>query len=272
MYIVENWLFVTTDKYTTICPFCVILNRKIYQNFLEVIFMYAFIGAMEEEVAGIRAALSDPVTRTIAGLSFTEGSYKGHRCVAVKAGVGKVNAALCTQALIDHYDVSCVINTGIAGSLDPAVGIGDIVLCTEAIQHDVDAGAFGYKPGQIPQMDCSVFPADEGLRKEAREAAADLPHKVRVHEGIVVTGDQFICSKEKKEALRARFHGMCCEMEGAAIAHVAWLNQKPFLIVRAISDNADNDAEMDYTAFERQAIDNSVALSLSLLSRSGAKV
>ena len=231
--------------------------------------MLAFIGAMEEEVAGIRSALSDTVTREYAGLSFTEGSYEGNRCVIVRAGVGKVNAALCAQALIDHYEVSGVVNTGIAGSLNPRIHIGDIVLSTDAVEHDMDATGFDYPAGQIPRMDTFSFPADPALRSMARAAAASLPHQVSLHEGRVLTGDQFISSHEKKDFLIRTFSGDCCEMEGGAIAHVCWLNRIPFLIVRAISDNADNSADTDYGTFERQAIENSIALSLALIREAG---
>lgn len=227
--------------------------------------MFAFIGAMDEEIAGIRAKLSDIQEETHAGLTFVAGSYQGQRCILVRAGIGKVNAAFCTQALLDAYPVSAVINTGIAGSLNPAIAIGDLVLCTEAYQHDMDASGFGYAPGQIPRLDVRGFTASAALRAQALQLASVLLPEVGCHEGIVLSGDQFINSREKKEALQRTFGGDCCEMEGAAIAQVCYLNQVPFLIIRAISDSADDSAGVDYAVFERQAIEHSVTLALGLI-------
>ena len=227
--------------------------------------MLAFIGAMEEEVADIRANLSDIKETKAAGLVFTEGTYQGKPCVIVRAGIGKVNAALCTQALLDRFPVTGVINTGIAGSLNPALRIGDLLLCTEAYQYDMDASGFGYAVGQIPRMDTRGFSADPVLRGKALRLAEKLLPDVGCLEGKVLTGDQFISSKEKKETLIGMFGGDCCEMEGAAIAQVCHLNRVPFLIVRAISDSADDSAGMDYTAFEKQAIAHSVTLSLAMI-------
>lgn len=230
--------------------------------------MLGLIGAMEAEIAGIRAALSDVTEMRYAGLTFYQGSYEGQPCVVVRAGVGKVNAALCTQALIDHFPVTAIINTGIAGGLDERLRIGDLVLCTDAVEHDVDAEAFGYKPGQIPQLDVFSFTASAALRELAMEVAKEKLPALHCLAGRVLTGDQFISSHAKKEALIQTFHGACCEMEGAAIAHVCHLNRVPFLIVRAISDNANDDAESDYPTFEKHAIAHSVTLTLGMLAKS----
>lgn len=230
--------------------------------------MLAFIGAMEDEVAGIRAALSDTEAKEYAGRTVIEGTYCGARAVIVQAGIGKVNAALCTQMIIDRYAPSAIINTGIAGSLNSNISIGDLVLSTDAVQHDVDATTFGDPAGQIPNMDVFSFTADKELRARAKEAAAAVLPEIGCHEGRVLTGDQFISSQEKKEWLVNTFAGDCCEMEGAAIAQVCHVNSIPFLIIRAISDSADNSAHMDYPAFEQMAIANSVKLSLELIRRS----
>ncbi|MDO4264964.1 MAG: 5'-methylthioadenosine/adenosylhomocysteine nucleosidase [Eubacteriales bacterium] len=230
--------------------------------------MLAFIGAMEDEVAGIRAALSDTEAKEYAGRTVIEGTYQGARAVIVQAGIGKVNAALCTQMIIDRYAPSAIINTGIAGSLNSSIAIGDLVLSTDAVEHDVDATTFGDPAGQVPNMDVFSFTADEGLRALAKEAAAAVLPDVGCHEGRVLTGDQFISSQEKKDWLVNTFAGDCCEMEGGAIAQVCHVNKVPFLIIRAISDSADNSAHMDYPAFEQMAIANSVKLALELIRRS----
>ncbi len=217
--------------------------------------MLGIIGAMEEEVAKIRESLEGVTTKQIAGMNFCQGSLEGKPVVVVRSGIGKVNAAVCTQILVDCYQVSGVIN------------IGDIVLSSDALQHDMDATGFGYPVGQIPQMDIFAFPGDGKLRRLAEEMCGLVNPDIRTHVGRVVSGDQFISSKEKKEWLVKTFGGSCTEMEGAAIAQAAWLNGVPVLIIRAISDKADDSANMDYETFEAQAIQHSVNLLLAMIKR-----
>ena len=226
--------------------------------------MLGIIGAMDEEVAKIKEQMEDVETKQIASMEFLKGTVKGHPVVVVRSGIGKVNAAMCTQILADIYHVDTVINTGIAGSLNADINIGDIVLSTDALEHDMDAVAFGYPVGQIPRMDTLSFKADEQLRKTAKEICEKVNPDVTVFEGRVVSGDQFISDKQKKEWLIENFAGYCTEMEGAAIAHAAYLNDIPFLIIRAISDKADDSASVDYPAFEAKAIEHSVRLLLAL--------
>ena len=223
------------------------------------------IGAMEEEVAQLKEKMTDLSITTKASMEFYDGLLLGKPVTVVRSGIGKVNAGCCTQILADLFHVDAVINTGIAGSLDATIDIGDIVLCTDALQHDVDAVAFGYPLGTIPRMPVSAFPSDEGLRNLAKELCERVNPEIHVHEGRIVTGDQFIADKQKKDFLTETFHGMCTEMEGAAIAQAAFNNQLPFLIIRAISDKADNSAQMDYPTFERQAIEHTVKLMLAIV-------
>ena len=222
---------------------------------------------MDQEVAKLKEMMIEVEITKAASMEFYKGKLNGTEAVVVRAGVGKVNAACCTQALIDHFPVSCVINTGIAGSLQASIDIGDIVLATDALEHDMDAVSFGYDLGQIPGMEVFSFTADEKLRKIAKEGCEKVNPDISVHEGRVVTGDQFVSSKEKKTWLVDHFDGCCTEMEGAAIAHVAYLNQIPFLIVRAISDKADDSAHMDYPTFEAKAIEHSVRLITEMAGR-----
>ncbi|MBR6223277.1 MAG: 5'-methylthioadenosine/adenosylhomocysteine nucleosidase [Lachnospiraceae bacterium] len=229
--------------------------------------MIGIIGAMDEEVNKLKAAMSDVEIKSFSSLNFYSGTISGHSVVVVRAGIGKVNAAMCTQLLIDKYEVRAVINTGIAGSLNKDINIGDIVLSTDALEHDMDAVAFGYPLGQIPRMDTLSFTADEKLRKAAKQACDKVLPELSVFEGRVVSGDQFISDSNKKDWLVENFGGFCTEMEGASIAHVCYLNKVPFLIIRAISDKADNSAHMDYPAFEAMAIDNSIALMKELVTR-----
>ena len=222
--------------------------------------MLGIIGAMDEEISQIAELMTDVEETTIAEMTFKKGTIGGKGVVAVRSGIGKVNAAMCTQILATYFNVDSVINTGVAGSLRNEINIGDIVISTDALQHDMDATGFGYELGVIPRMKVSTFVADDRLAKLAKEACIEANLGIGVHCGRVVSGDQFITDKATKQRLIDNFDGYCTEMEGAAIAQAAYLNGIPFLVIRAISDKADDSANMDYSEFERHAIDNSVAL------------
>lgn len=222
--------------------------------------MLGIIGAMDEEVSKLKEIMEDVSIMQRASMEFYKGTMSGRDVVVVRSGIGKVNAGICTQILVDEYGIDAVINTGIAGSLNADINIGDIVLSTDTLQHDMDASGFGYDPGVIPRMDTSVFVADEGLRTLAKTCCERVNPDISVFEGRVVSGDQFISDKEKKNHIVDQFHGYCTEMEGAAIAQAAYLNQIPFLIIRAISDKADDSATEDYPTFEAKAIEHSVRL------------
>ena len=229
--------------------------------------MLGIIGAMDEEVAKVKEQMQNVDVMTKAAMEFFKGTLSGQPVVVVRSGIGKVNAAMCAQILVDEYHVDAIINTGIAGSLNAAIDIGDIVLSTDTLEHDMDAVAFGYPVGQIPRMDTLSFEADAKLRSVAKAACEKVNPEVKVFEGRVVSGDQFISDKAKKQWLVENFAGYCTEMEGAAIAHAAYLNNVPFLIIRAISDKADDSASVDYPTFEAKAIEHSVKLILELCSR-----
>ena len=222
--------------------------------------MLGIIGAMEIEVNRIKEQMEDVSVTDKAGMSFFEGKWNGNDVVVVRSGIGKVNAAVCAQILADTFHADAIINTGIAGSLKNEINIGDIVLSTDAIQHDMDAQGFGYAPGVIPQTEVSDFQADEKLIELAKKCCAEVCPDIQVFTGRVVSGDQFISDKKKKEWLSSQFEGLCAEMEGAAIAQASYLNHVPFLIIRAISDKADDSATMDYPEFEAMAAENSVKL------------
>lgn len=223
------------------------------------------IGAMDEEVNQLKALMQEVSFKTIANMEFCEGKLLGRDIVAVRCGIGKVNAAICTQILADLYKIDAVINTGVAGSLRKEIDILDIVLSTDTLQHDVDATGFGYALGVIPRMEQSIFLADHNLRELASKVCQKVIPEVGVHIGRVVSGDQFISDSGKKDWLIDNFDGYCTEMEGAAIAQAAYLNGIPFLIIRAISDKADHSAEMAYSEFEELAINNTVKLLQGLI-------
>ena len=211
------------------------------------------IGAMAEEVSELKASLQDAKVTKIARMEFCEGSFGNTDVVVVQSGIGKVNAAACAQILINHFGVTHVMNTGVAGSLNAKIDIGDIVVSTDAMYHDVDATIFVYAKGEVPQVGTASFVADEMLRKAAVEAVKEAAPDIHVFEGRVVSGDQFISSREVKNHIRDTFQGDCTEMEGAAIAQVAYINEVPFVIIRAISDKADDSGQEAYDVFEKKA-------------------
>lgn len=218
------------------------------------------IGAMEDEVAALKEAMDVRAVTEIASMEFVEGTLEGQDVVVVRSGIGKVNAGICAQILAQHFQVSRLINTGIAGSLDAGIDIGDMVISTDAVQHDVDAETFGYPLGQIPQMDTFSFKADERLVELAEKACHEVNPEIQVFRGRIVSGDQFIADKAVKNRITGNFQGYCTEMEGAAIAQAAYLNDVPFVVLRAISDKADDSASMDYPTFEAQAAEHCVKL------------
>ena len=210
------------------------------------------IGAMDSEVELLKGKLDDVTIRRVAGMEFASGTLEGVSAVVVKCGVGKVNAAVCAQTLTCELGCTHVINTGVAGALDARLEIGDIVVSTEAVEHDMDVTPLGYKPGEHPDEHIVAFEADSSLRRVAVDAAREVGG-VQVLEGRVCSGDQFIGSAAAKKRIIDTFGGMCCEMEGAAIAHVCHLAKVPFVVVRAISDKADDSGDVSYAEFERVA-------------------
>ena len=229
--------------------------------------MLGIIGAMKAEVEQLKQEMKQPEVVTVAGMEFYKGTIGEKEVVVGQSGIGKVSAALCVQILADRFGVDGVVNTGIAGSLKAEINIGDIVVSTDAIQHDMDATGFGYEPGVIPRMPVSCFEADKRLVKAAEDACKEAVPEVGVFAGRIVSGDQFISDRQVKNRITAQFGGMCTEMEGAAIAQAAYLNSIPFVIIRAISDKADDSATVDYPTFERQAIAHSVALVENFVAR-----
>lgn len=227
--------------------------------------MIGIIGAMADEVALLQKEMKAEEIIEKAGMRFHKGQLCGKDVVVVQSGIGKVNAALCAQILVDVFQVEILINTGIAGSLDAQIDIGDMVISTDAVQHDMDTTIFGDPLGQVSNMDTFSFPADEKLVELARKVNEETNPDIQTFTGRIVSGDQFISSKEIKEHLVSTFGAKCTEMEGAAIAHAAYLNKVSCVIIRAISDKADNSAEMDYPTFEKMAILHSSRLVKGLL-------
>lgn len=207
------------------------------------------IGAMAVEIATLKENMDNLSVTTRAGMDFCEGNLQGVPAVVVQSGVGKVNAAMCTQILCDCFGVTHVVNTGVAGSLNAQLDIGDLVVSRDVMHHDMDCNYVGYPIGQVPGMDVLAFPADEGLMQAAFRAAENCnPDHTKI--GRVASGDQFVAGNALKEQIVANTQALCTEMEGAAIAHTAYRNGVPFVVIRAISDKADDSAHMDYPTFE----------------------
>ena len=207
------------------------------------------IGAMDVEVATLKAKMESVTTATHASSAYFEGILEGTPAVVVQCGVGKVNAALCAQILCSVYGVTHIVNTGIAGSLCADLDIADLVVSQDAMYHDFDCVHFGYEMGKVPGMDVVAFPANEQMIAAAF-AAAETENPGHTKIGRIASGDLFVAAKPAKEAIIAKTGALCTEMEGAAIAHTAYRNGVPFVILRAISDKADDSAEMDYPTFE----------------------
>ena len=222
--------------------------------------LIGIIGAMDEEVTTLKASLENIQISVIAGMEFCKGKLDGIDVVIVQCGMGKVNAGICAHTLIRLFGCTKIINTGVAGSLDAQIDIGDIVVSTDAVQHDFTVEAIGFAKGEIPYTGLYAFPADETMRKIAVEAAQTAAPEVHVFEGRICSGDQFIATKEQKERIITDFGGLCCEMEGGAIAQVCYLNDTPFVIIRAISDKADDSEEMSFELFKKKAAERCAAI------------
>jgi len=220
------------------------------------------IGALDEELEIIKSEMKNVSVKKAAGIDFFSGAIHGKSVVLARCGVGKVNAAVCTQALIDLFKPDCIINTGVAGAIHDGLDIGDIVISKDLVTHDFNAEPIipDYK---IPER---YVPADGVLVAKASEAAATIQKKgLTIHTGRIATGDSFINESEIKNKLWTDFEALCVEMEGASIAHACWLNEIPFVIVRAISDKADEEAKVSFEKFVVDASKNSCAMIFEML-------
>lgn len=233
------------------------------------------IGAMNVELKLLRLNLKPlPSEKSlkitnINGQEFVEGLLENVPVVIVRSGIGKVNAALCAQRLILEFNVSHIINTGIAGATEHGLKVLDFVISSDALYHDMDATGFGYKITEIPQMNCSDFPADQEMIKKVQESFKNLPeaknHNLVV--GRIASGDQFISDKSLKQKIVENCSPSCVEMEGAAIAHASYLNKIPFVIIRCMSDMADDVGENTYNFNEEMAASLSAKLVQNTISR-----
>ncbi|MBO5343959.1 MAG: 5'-methylthioadenosine/adenosylhomocysteine nucleosidase [Ruminococcus sp.] len=206
----------------------------------------AVIGAMPSELADIRLMLGEAEIKRISGFDFYINSYNGNKIVNACCGIAKVNAALCTQVMIDNFSPDCVINTGVAGGMNTSVKVCDIVISTEVLPHDLDPHFLADYPPY-----CAVFKADEALMDSAEKVCGEF--SVNSFRGRIVSGEQFISDNAVKNAIQEKFSPYAVDMESAAVGHACYLNDTPFVSVRCISDNADDEGAMSFDEFEKIA-------------------
>lgn len=216
------------------------------------------IGAMNEEITELKELMTNINEKKVSGLTFFEGKLCGKEVVLVESGIGKVNAAISTTLLINEFKVEKIIFTGVAGAVNPNVNVTDIVIGTDLVESDMDVTAGGnYKLGEIPRMKNSNFKPDPYLFTIAHSVAVKLFGENKVFTGRIISRDEFVASTEKVNKLREIFNAECVEMEGAAVAHVCEILNTPFIILRSISDKADNEAGMTFDEFVKIAAKNS---------------
>jgi len=229
--------------------------------------MIGIIGAMHEEVEGLKSLLTEMNVMKIGTFEFFTGKLLGKNVVVVEGGIGKVNSTICTTLLIERFSIDKLIFTGVAGGIVEDIEIGDLVISTDLIEHDFDCTAFGMEHGVIPRMDTSMFTADAKLAKIAEEASLEVYEDDKVRRGRIVSGDQFIASKEKLAWLKDTFGASCTEMEGASVAHTCHVLGVPFVILRAISDKANSEAQVDFPTFVKESAEKSKQVVEKMLER-----
>lgn len=226
--------------------------------------VFGIIAAMSEELEILLNEMTLEDKKVKANMTFNKGKLWGKDVVAVVCGIGKVNAAICSQILASEYSVDKIINVGVAGGIGKEIYPGDIVIADNLVEHDMDTTAFGDPHGQIPRMDTFDFKCDVNLVNVAKKACESLGD-IHTFVGRIVSGDIFVADIEKIKWLEKEFNALSCEMEGASIAHTCYLNNIPFVIIRSISDNANNGAHMDFEKFTPIAVKNSTALLKEML-------
>lgn len=222
------------------------------------------IGAMDEEIELLLPELELKKKLIKAQMTFFYGVLLGKKVVLVRSGIGKVNSAICAQILVDDFDVTNIINVGIAGGIGESINPGDVVIADNLIQYDMDTTAFGDKIGQVPRLDCYEFVCDKVMVNIAKKSCSKLK-ELKTYTGRIVSGDQFIADVEKTRWLISEFDALACEMEGASIGQVCYLNKIPFVVIRSISDNANNGAHMDFKKFTAMAVLNSTDVLKNML-------
>ena len=225
--------------------------------------MTGLIGAMRVEVDALKEKMENAVCETVSGVEFCRGTLCGREIVVAQCGVGKVFAALCAQTMILRYGVDRIINTGVAGSLSQKLGVLDVAVATAVVQHDMDTSPLGDPVGLLSGINVVEIPTNEALSERIEAAAREMGKTVV--RGVIASGDQFIANGEKKAWIAGQFGAVACEMEGAAIGHVCYVNGVDFAVLRTISDNASGEADMEFPEMARRAAEQAQAIILRVL-------
>lgn len=220
--------------------------------------MLGIIGAMDVEVNAIKERVTNKTTAVIAGVQFVCGFIEGVMVCVAQCSPGKVNAALCTQAMIDNFDVDKIINVGVGCSLSKDVVIKNVVIATDVCQYDIDITALGEPLGFINGLNTVKIKTDPELSERLARTAINYGEKI--HRGTIASGDTFIADNRLKEKITDNFGALCGEMEGGAIGHTCAANNIPFAVLRSISDGGDLNAQLDYPTFKKIAAEISTAI------------
>ena len=227
--------------------------------------MIGIIGAMDIEVNNLKALIENKQTKTISGIEFVWGTIYNKEVVVAKCGIGKVFAAICAQTMILNFNPEYIINTGVAGTLTKELSVGDIAISSSVVQHDMDTSPLGDPVGLVSGINVINFNANEHLIKSVEAVLKENNFNFKT--GIIASGDQFIATKTQKESIVKNFNAIACEMEGASIGHTAYVNNVSFIVIRAISDSADDSSTLDYPTFLKMAAENSTKITLNLIKR-----
>ncbi len=231
--------------------------------------MIGIIGAMDVEVRSLKELMDNVNTKTISTVKFYEGEIKGIKTVVATAGVGKVNAAVCTQTMIMEFNPDIIINVGVAGGLSAELGIGDIAVADMVVEHDMDTTPIGDEAGFITGIDTVYMDCDKKISQIMYDCANEI-EGIKVVRGTIASGDQFIASDEQRRKITDSFENViAAEMEGASIGHVCTMNSKPFAVLRAISDGANSESHMDFLTFTKLAAKNSIEIILKMFEKLG---
>ncbi len=217
--------------------------------------MIGIIAAMKAEIERVKQEMTDKTVEIFSGIEYVSGKFRGKDAVVAQCGIGKVFAAICTQTMILKYHPDLIVNTGVGGTLTKELSVGDIAVSTDVVQHDMDTSPLGDPVGLVSGINIVHFPANEGIVESLSKCASAL--SINNRKGTIASGDQFIASSAKKDYIKENFNAIACEMEGAAIGHVCYVNNVPFAVVRAISDSADDSSGMDYGEFLALAAERS---------------
>jgi len=218
--------------------------------------MIGIIGAMDIEVEFIKSKVCNSVIEVISGISFYSGEIEGKKAVVATCGIGKVNAAICAQIMIIKYNIKMLINFGVAGALSPNVKIGDVVIGNKTVQYDMDLSGLGSPKGHIPGIDVINFISSKKIVDKSIIASNEANLNIKVHLGTIATGDKFLNDDNIKHKIATEFNAIACDMETASMAHVCFVNNIEFGVIRAISDNAGNDSDIDFENFLKLAMEN----------------